>query len=254
MVAGAPPEAGPNEAGGQPRNALADPPGWLSNALFWPFWGVTGLLLRFWFRLRIEGRPPAAGAYVLAANHTSFVDPIVLGAAVRRRIAYLMTEVVYRQPGVRWFCRWNRAIPLSTRGGNRDALRAARDVLQQGRVVGIFPEGGLSRDGLLLLGSPGAVSLVLNAGVPIVPVGIVGANLALPPGKSWPRCRRVTVRFGAPIHAAELDALGGGERRERLALATRLIMDRIAMLTEQTSREAVLAADAVAPGRGLASN
>lgn len=211
-------------------------------------WAVIRAAFRVWLRLGIEGRPPAAGAFVLAANHASYLDPIVLGAAVRRRVSFLMTDVVYRRPSVRWFCRWNRAIPLSTRGGNRDAMRAARDVLQQGRVVGIFPEGGLSRDGLLMLGSPGAVSLVLTEGVPIVPVGIVGAREALPPGRVWPRPRRVTVRFGAPIGPADIDALGAGDRRERLERATGLIMDRIAALVGQTSREGVLAALAEARG------
>jgi 1-acyl-sn-glycerol-3-phosphate acyltransferase len=153
-----------------------------------------------------------------------------------------MTDMVWRQPSMRWFYRWNRAIPVAVRGGNRDALRAARSVLHQGRVVGIFPEGGLSRDGLPLLGNPGAVSLVLEAGIPIVPVGIVGADLALAPGAFWPRPRRVTVRFGAPIVAADLDALDAADRRGRLVASTRLFMDRIAALTGQTSREAVLAA------------
>ena len=112
-------------------------------------------------------------------------------------------------------------------------------MLKQQRVVGIFPEGGLSRDGMLMLGSPGAVSLVLNEKLPIVPVGIVGAAEALPSGVSWPRPRKLVVRYGEPITSAELDALGGG-RRERLQNATRLIMQRIAALTGQEAREDVL--------------
>lgn len=204
-------------------------------------------MLRLWFRLRIVGAPPPRGAYVLAANHTSFVDPIVLGASLRRRVVYLMTEVVYRSRSLGWFFRWNHAIPVSPRPGNRDALRAARAVLQQGRVVGVFPEGGLSRDGLPMLGNPGAVSLVLNEGVPIVPVGIRGAGAAFPPGARWPRPRRITVTFGEPILPQQLDALGDGDRRARLQAATRLIMDRIASLNDQVSREAEL--DAVRRAR-----
>lgn len=219
---------------------FAEPPGRIGTLLFWPFWFLVAAFNRMWFRLRVEGRPPSTGAFVLAANHGSYVDPVVLGSALRRRVAFLMTEVVWRQPGVHWFCRWNRAIPVAVRGGNRDALRAARSVLQQGRVVGIFPEGGLSRDGRPMLGNAGAVSLVLTEGVPIVPVGIVGAAAAMPPGSSWPRPRRITIRFGAPITAAALDAVGGDDRRGRLMAATRLIMDRIAELVGETSREATL--------------
>jgi len=198
------------------------------------------LYTRVWFRLRAEHAPDLPGAYVLAANHGSFLDPLVLGAASPRRITYLMTEVVWRSPLLGWFYRFNKAIPLAVRTPNRDALRAARAVLQQGRVVGIFPEGGLSRDGGLLLGSPGAVSLVLNEGVPIIPVGIVGARDALPVGRRWPRPRRITVRFGKPILPEELRVLAPQDRKARLAAATRLIMARIAELTGQTAREAEL--------------
>ncbi len=229
---------------GKGTASRADPPGRLDTCLFWPFWFCCRIGARLWFRLRIEGAPPRTGAYVLAANHTSFVDPVVLGVSVRRRVVYLMTEVVWRSPRLGWFYRWSRTIPVGVRGRNREALRAARAVLQQGRVVGIFPEGGLSRDGMPMLGNPGAVSLVLNEGVPIVPVGIVGAAQALPAGASWPRPRRITVRFGAPILPAELDALGESDRRTRLQAATCLIMARIAALTGHESREVALAAHA----------
>lgn len=215
-------------------------PGLCNRAAFWPFWLVTRLLLRLCVRLRVEGDVPREGPVVLAANHTSFLDPLLLGAASRRRIVYLMTEVVWRSPRLHWFYRWNQAIPLSARGANRQALRTARAVLEQQRVVGIFPEGGLSRDGLPLLGSPGAVSLVLGEGAPIVPVAIVGAAEVLPFGARWPRLRRVTIRFGAPITASELQAGGGADRRLRLQAATERIMTAIAQLSGQESREAEL--------------
>lgn len=221
------------------------PPSPWDDRLFAAFRTTFGACLRGCFRLRVEGPLPPRGACVLAANHTSFLDPLVLGAVVPRRIVYLMTEVVWRSRGLGWFYRWNRAIPIRTRGGNREALRAARDVLQQGRVLGIFPEGGLSRDGRPMLGNPGAVSIVMQEQVPIVPVGIVGAYDALPPGAAWPRLRRITIRFGEPIPAAALDALGGGDRRARLQLATATIMRRIAALTGHEAREDVLARAAV---------
>lgn len=219
---------------------LAAPPGKLDDALFWAFRAGVRAFLRLGFRFRVEGAPPSSGGYVLCANHASFLDPLILGSSVRRRVIYMMTETVWRSRATGWFYRWMRTIPLSTRGGNREGLRAARDVLRQGRVIGIFPEGGISRDGLPMLGSPGAVSLVLNAGMPIVPVGIVGAADALPAGARWPRLRRITVRYGAPIGPDELATLGG-DRRARLQNATTLIMQRIAELTGNEAREDVLA-------------
>jgi 1-acyl-sn-glycerol-3-phosphate acyltransferase len=226
----------PGDADQNAPPPLAAPPGLLNHLVFRAFRGSLRVCLRVFFRLRVEGAPPRSGAYVVAANHTSFLDPLLLGVSIPQRIIYLMTAVVWRSPRLGWFYRLMRTIPLAASGGNREAMRAARSVLQQGRVIGIFPEGGISRDGLPMLGNPGAVSLVLNEGVSIVPVGIVGAYDAFPPGGGL-RFRRVTVRIGAPITAAELDAAGGGERRLRLQAATRLIMERIAELTGATARE-----------------
>ena len=217
-------------------------PGRFDAGLFAAFRVAVRACLWTGFRFRVEGPQPPATACVFAANHTSFLDPLLLGAALPTRLVYLMTEVVWRSPRMGWFYRWNQAIPLSVRGGNRQALRDARVVLQQGRSIGIFPEGGISRDGLPMLGSPGAVSLVLHAGVPIVPVGIVGAYDALPPWASVPRPRRIVVRFGEPILPAHIDALGDGSRRDRLRLATLEIMRSIAALTGQQAREDQLAA------------
>jgi 1-acyl-sn-glycerol-3-phosphate acyltransferase len=220
--------------------AASDRPGWLNTATFWVFWAVVGGFLRLWFRLRIENRPRLQGAFVLAPNHASFLDPLLVGGALRRRVVFMMTEVIWRSPRLHWFYRWSHAIPVAERSSNREALRAAREVLRQGRVIGIFPEGGLSRDGGLLLGNPGAVSLVLNAAVPIVPVGVIGADRALAPGKWFPRPRRIVIRFGDPILPAELVALAPEDRKARLVAATRLIMERIAALTGTESREAEL--------------
>lgn len=233
--------SGPAAGGGRrsSADALARPPGRLNHAAFWVFWALFGLVVRIWFRLRVENLPRLRGAYVLAPNHTSFLDPLLLGAASRRRITYLMTESIYRSPWTGWFYRWNKALPLSMRGGNREVLRAAHAVLQQQRVVGIFPEGGISRDGGLMLGSPGAVSLVLQGDVAVVPVGIVGAHRALPANGWFPRPVRVTVKFGEPIRPAELAAAGSG-RKDRLQAATRLIMERIAVLTGDVARETEL--------------
>ncbi|MCY2957587.1 MAG: lysophospholipid acyltransferase family protein [Planctomycetota bacterium] len=223
-------------------NPWAQVPSRLNSLSYWPVWFGMRMAMKIWFRVRIENAPKLAGGYVLAANHTSFLDPILLGSAAPRRVTFLMTEVVYRSPLLGWFYRWSRSIPLAARGGNRLALRAARWALAQGRVLGIYPEGGLSRDGGLMLGSPGAVSLVFNEAVPIIPVGIIGAWEALPAGRAFPLPRRITIRFGAPISHEEMTSLAPGEdRKARLQAATRLIMERIATLTGATPREQEIA-------------
>jgi len=235
-------DSAPNRpAGGERAPRPVALPGVVNSALFWPFWCGVRLGARLLLRMRIENPPRLTGAFVLAANHASYLDPLLLGSALPRRVIYLMTEVVWRSPLMGWFYRWNHTIPVAPRGGNRDALRTARSVLQQGRVIGIFPEGGLSRDGGLMLGSPGAVSLVLNEEVPIVPVGILGADRVLPVGCVLPRLHKVVIRFGEPILPAELAALAANDRKQRLQAATTLIMARIAELTGRVPREREIA-------------
>jgi 1-acyl-sn-glycerol-3-phosphate acyltransferase len=232
------PGAGPRTATAAER--AAEKPGWFNSVAFLFLWAGLWVFLRLWCRMRVENRPKLRGAFVLAPNHGSFLDPVIIGTAMHRRIAILMTETIWRSPLMGWFYRWNSSIPVSSRAANRDALRAARSVLQQGRILGIFPEGGICRDGGLMLGSPGAVSLVLNEGVPIVPVGIIGAYDAMPPGKALPRPRKIIVRFGNPITPEELAAKAPGDRKGNLQHATRLIMERIAELTGGTARETEL--------------
>ena len=222
------------------------PPGWGNRTAWHALRFVVGAGLRVAFRMRVENAPQIDGPCVLCPNHTSYLDPLILGTAYRRRIRFLMSAVVYRSPRTNWFFRFNRAVPLSQRSGNREALRVARDTLKAGSVLGIFPEGGISRDGRPLLGQAGAVSLVLAERVPVVPVGILGAFDALPFDGGRLRFPKVTVRFGDPIPPDAFDAAGGG-RKERLVAATHRIMAEIAALTGQESRESELGRLRTAP-------
>jgi 1-acyl-sn-glycerol-3-phosphate acyltransferase len=197
-------------------------------------------LFRVYFRYRAYDSPRLQGPFVLVANHTSQLDPLLLGAGLRRRLCYMMTEVFYRSPRAHRLFRFFRAIPVALRGGNRDAIRAARAELARGAVVAIFPEGGLSRDGVPLLGNPGAVALVLSEGVPVVPAAIIGAHDAVGPHRAFPRPSRITVRYGRPLQPDELMGEAGASRKARLAAATERLMRAIAELGGQTAREDVL--------------
>jgi len=216
------------------------PASWLNTVAFWVLWGILALMVRLCFRMRVVNRPPLTGAYVLAANHSSLLDPILLGSALRRRMTFLMTVIHFRSPLLGWFYRLVRAIPLAVRGANREPLRAAHSRLAHGEALIIFPEGGISRDGEPLLGNPGVVSLVLGREASVIPVAIVGAHEALPPGAALPRLRRIEIRFGDPISHDELQVLGNGSRKARLNAATRKIMDSIAELGGKQSRETYL--------------
>ena len=200
-------------------------------------WYFFGALFRVLFRFRIENPPQIDGPFVVVANHSSFLDPIFVALAVRPRVIFLMTVLHYRSPKLGWFYRWSRAIPLAVRGaGNRGALRAAKSVLRRGEALAVFPEGGLTRDGQPLTGSPGAVSLVLSEGVPIVPLWLDGAFEAMPIGRGPRWFRPVVARFGEPVDREALVA-GASGRREQLRVATAEVMERIASLGGHPSRE-----------------
>ena len=222
----------------KPRAAIAAerPASWLGRALYGSARALSKAAVRIVFRLRIENAPALDSSYVVVANHASFLDPILIGGALPRRATFLMTVLHFRSPLLGWFYRWMRCIPLALRGTNREPLRVARLVLGRGEVLAMFPEGGISRDGKMLCGSPGAVSLVLNQEVPIVAAHIEGAARLHPRG-------RLTVRFADPILLDDLlREQGPIDRRQRLRVATRLIMDRIAATGGVVSREAWLEA------------
>ncbi len=225
---------------GTPIYALK-PAGWFNRAAFWFLRLSVGNLVRWYFKFEVENPPQLRGAYIVVSNHVSVLDPLLIGSAGGARMTFVMTLVHYRSASLGWFYRLVRAIPLDIRGGNREPLRAAKAVLDRGEVLSIFPEGGISRDGQLLLGNPGAVALVLSEGVPVVPAALVGAHEAMQPGSSFPRRHKVIFRCGEPLMPEDLAAAGEVGRKARLRAATERIMRAIGELSDQPSREDWLA-------------
>jgi 1-acyl-sn-glycerol-3-phosphate acyltransferase len=162
---------------------------------------VVSALPRWYFRFRVEGagHVPAAGPCLIAANHTSYIDPIVLAMACPRPVRFIVDREQYYRPLVHWAAVRSGAIPVENDPRDLGSLRRALQALRQGAVLGIFPEGGRSDDGGLKPAKPGAALLALRAGVPLVPAGIVGAYRAYSRHHRFPRPAPITVRFGAPV-------------------------------------------------------
>ena len=182
-----------------------------------------------WFDLRVDGleRLPDGGPYLVAANHHNYLDGVVLAAALPQPIAFLVMPRVWRATPLHpWLHRHIGSIPLRLQGRDVGALSGALRALEEGRVVGIFPEGPFSVRGRLERGLPGVGLLAARAGVPVVPVGISGTYQALVGRRGYiPRRHPLAVRFGAP---RRFDAAGHG--RSVRSSITQRIMDDIAAL------------------------
>ena len=149
---------------------------------------------------------PATGAFILASNHLSFFDSIIIPIASPRHIAFLAKSDYFTGRGLkgavnRWFFTAVRSIPVDrddSRAGHR-SLEAQLAVLQAGGACGIYPEGTRSRDGRLYRGRTGVGHLVVSSGAPVVPVAVAGTENIQPVGSRLIRPAKVSVTFGTPL-------------------------------------------------------
>ena len=175
--------------------------------LYWVVKGALTPVLGVCFRVKVEGREnvPPRGPVILASNHRSFLDSIFIPLVLRRRVTFVAKAEYFDDPKTAWFFRGVGQIPIRREGGSASerALASAAEVLADGGVFGIYPEGTRTRDGFLHRGHTGVARLSLRTGTPIVPVGLIGTDEVQPIDKRMPRLfRRVTLRFGEPLDAA----------------------------------------------------
>lgn len=203
---------------------------------YWVLKAVLSPLLYGLWRVRTIGRRsvPSRGPVILAPNHISFCDSLFMPLVLRRRVTYVAKAEYFDSWRTAWFFRAAGQIPMRRDGGTASerALAAAREVLQAGRIVGIYPEGTRSPDGRLHRGHTGVARLALSTGCPIVPVGIVGTDEVQPRGAMMLRpFRRIEVRFGAPLDVSRF----AGQQDDPLALRalTDELMFEIRRLTGQ---------------------
>jgi 1-acyl-sn-glycerol-3-phosphate acyltransferase len=165
-------------------------------------WGLARLL----FRIRFAGveHVPRAGPVVLAPNHVSYMDPVLLTIPIHRPLHYMTLDVFFGVPGLGALIRWFRAFPVREHEIDRPAIRTAMRILRDGDALVVFPEGGRSPDGRLLPFHPGAFRLALQADAPVVPVTIAGAHAAWPAHRRFPRPGRITITYHPPLSRKDL--------------------------------------------------
>jgi len=225
-------------AGGeQPANGEPGAEQWLrpTNALHrllgYLLFAFNKLLMWSVFRLRVTGvdRIPRQGPFVVAPNHASDLDPLIMAAALpfrTMRQAYWGADVVrvFAGPVRRFLCRVLHIFPVDERRPMA-AIETAKRVLADGNVQMWFPEGWRSPDGKLLRFQPGIGKLLRESGAPVVPAYISGTFEAWPRHHRWPRPHPVRVVFGDPIDVGTLlttEAAGDDDEKRAAALRDRV--------------------------------
>lgn len=173
-----------------------------TRVLYLILWPVAWVLFKTIFRLKIEGKEniPASGPLIIAANHKSYLDPIVLALAFKRRIFFMGKSELFKIPLFNWLIRILGAFSVERREADREAFRKALKLLSDGKILGLFPEGTRIRHSLLGSLESGVAIIAARSGAPILPVGIIGTDKVMPEGARIPRLPRIKVVIGKTIY------------------------------------------------------
>ena len=204
---------------------------------------IARTLSRSFTRVRVEGdlaAIPREGPVILAANHISNADPVIVGAwltpALGRRIHWLGKKEMFGWPVVGWMARNGGVVPVDRGAADVDAFRMASRVLDAGQVLMVFPEGTRSPTAELQPPKDGLAMLALRTGATIVPIGVSNTDRVWPKGRRIPKLGgHATMRVGTPFKIADL-LPPEADRKSAKRLATTLIMRRIAALLDPRHR------------------
>ena len=189
------------------------------------------------FKWRVIGREnvPQDGSLILVANHVNAADPVLLMCAFPRWVTYMAKEELFRYPLLGALLHSGGVFSVARTGTvqeKRDAMRRAEEVLAQGHVLGLFPEGKRDRTGVLLQGKPGAAIMAAHSDATLIAAAISGVEQIS--GLNWMRRRlTVTVTIGKPFR---LSQTSGRISRSRASGLTDEIMRQIAALLPKDRR------------------
>ena len=169
---------------------------------------------------------PKEGGFILACNHLSFSDPVLLGLCIKRRLYFMAKVELFKNKFAGAVIRALGAFPVDRGAGDGKAIKTGEDIIREGNAMTIFIEGGRSKTGELMRPRSGCALVAQQMQVPVVPacITIVGN-----PKHTF--AKRV-IHFGKPLSAQELGLTTAGDRRE-LKKGTTMIMDEIKKMREQ---------------------
>ncbi|WP_025723064.1 lysophospholipid acyltransferase family protein [Paenibacillus polymyxa] len=182
---------------------------------------ILRLIYRVLFRLEAVGREnvPAEGGVLLCSNHISNLDPPTVGILLKRKVHFMAKAELFNVPVLGPLIGKLGAFPVKRGGVSKESIKLALNILRDGKVMGIFPEGSRGAGGI---GKKGAASFALRSGAAAVPVAIIG---------DYKLFRKTKVLYGKPVN---LDAYqkGADIEGDPLELATEAIMSRIRTMKE----------------------
>lgn len=204
-----------------------------------PYWFVqiaTYIIANLLFRIKISGLEnlPRQGAFILASNHKSHLDPIIIAGASTRKLHFIAKKELVKAKFVGSIMNWLSMVLINREGVDRTALKHGLRLLHSGRVLALFPEGTRSKDGRLGRAHAGVALFALTARVPVIPAFVSGTERALPAGSHRIRIgSRIGVVFGKPI--APYDIADRSNKKAAYQELTNRVMQEIANLGKKAA-------------------
>lgn len=166
------------------------------------WWILLVPLIRLYWRVSVHGRDNIQGfrGMIIASNHQSGIDPILVCAAFWRHVFWLAKIELVITRKIAWFFKSVAVIPVDRNAPKDASLRDAADHVQRGKIFGIFPEGTRGPDGRIYKGHTGVARIAEISKGPVIPTAVVGSLEACPKGKILARPRKCRVIFGTPMH------------------------------------------------------
>jgi len=197
-------------------------------------WLLTRIVSKLVFRIRISGQEhiPTSGGFILATNHRSNFDPLLVGSWSTRQMYFLAKKELFRNPVFGGLIRRTNALPVNRGAVDRDGLKMCADVVHKGFGLTIFPEGTRSRTTEFLPAKPGIGMIACQAGCPIVPGYVHGSNML---SRCFRGSERMLIRFGEPLSADWVRSFE--PKKESYQAIAEAVMQRIASLRSEAFGE-----------------